>query len=530
MKGKAYIFLFLFFINEVLPFDISGQWYQKDFIIGTFCDPSVSIIKNELSNSYIENAKLAQAAYFNLFTDTRNEFVDIGNYLKLLKIHDSLGINTLYKLGQGSASFHSKLGSIMQTELANSKIFGWYLRDEPPLVESGDIINIINDLQNRPVSKPAYINLLPVYAFQTISEYEKYLDAYLSDSTLKIVSYDFYPFHKTGVQNNYYKNLQLITEKAKNRPVWIYPLTTAHSIYLDPERYHLNFMVFSPLTYGVKGIVYYTYETIIKSANYDYESALLDTMHLPTSKYFIVKDINRFVSKVAGPIIMNSERIGTFHVSDAPFLNETIDEKYLLNDLTPLISTISNTNIVTGIFRSKGDTSSYYLFMHNKKDQTFNNIYVSLKGNHHNNISVSVPVEDFGSKSDTFTIPDTRFNSTYNETSFYVDFKPGELRIVKVTEVDTLLIKRSEYNLELSVVPNPVKDLIETRFVLSENAAISLKLISLNGTIAKTLLSNSFLNKGTHARSFNLSGLSNGVYIVQLVAGGKTASSKILKF
>ena len=530
MAGKKLIILFLFFISGVLSFDISGQWYQKDFMIGTFCDPSVSIVENEISNSYVENAKLAQAAYFNLFTDTRNEFVDISNYLKLVRIHDSLGINTLYKLGHGSAYFHSKLGTITQYELANSNIFGWYLRDEPPLVESGNIISIVNSLQNIPASKPAYINLLPIYAFETISEYESYLDAYLRDSTLKIVSYDFYPFHKKFVQNNYYKNLQLITERAKKRPVWIYPLTTEHSTYLDPERYHLNFMVFSPITYGVKGIVYYTYETIIKSVNYNYESALLDTMHYPTSKYFIVKDINRFVSKVAGPIIMNSIRIGTYHVSGAPFVNETIDEEYLLNDVTPLISTISNTNIVTGIFKSTSDTSAYYLFMHNKKDQTFNNVYVSLKGNHQNNISVSVPVEDFGSNSDTFTISDTHFNSTYNETSFYVDFKPGELRIVKVSGVDTLFIKRSEYNLELSVVPNPVYDLIETRFVLSDNAAINLNLVSQNGTLTKSLLSNNFLNKGTHVRSFNISGLSNGIYIVQLVAGGKAVSSKILKF
>lgn len=511
--------------------NLTGQWYKEKFIIGTFFDPAVKLADNVLDSvNYLKNVGLANDAYFNLFTGVGVN-LNMTEYLKLVNIHDSLGIFTLYSLRYGHASFSSKFGLGNSYNLEKSNIEGWNLKDEPHISESDSLLNLADYFHKKAPDKLAYVNLLPIYGFKTKKEYVDYLDAYLTRSSLKVVSFDFYPFHETTFQPSYFTNLQLVTERAKDRPVWVCPLTVKHGTYLDPERYHLYFMVFSPLTYGIKGITYYTYETIKKSENnYVYGNALIDTLSNPTLKYFIVKDINRFVSRLAGPIIMNSIRIGTYHVSEAPFNLEPLNRKYLLSDMTPLISTISNTNILTGVFRSIADTSSYYLFMHNKKDQAFSNVYISLKGNHHNNISVSVPVEAFGSSIDTFTISDTRFNSTYNETSFFVDFKPGELRIIKVAGVDTLLVKRSDYNLDLSIVPNPVNNMIETSFVLQENAAINLSLVSQNGAIAKSLLSNSFLNKGTHVRSFNLSGLSKGIYIVQLVAGGKTECRKILKF
>jgi len=511
--------------------NLMGQWYKENFIIGTFFDPAIELMDNVLdSDKYLKNVELAQDAYFNLFTGV-GVSLDMKEYLKLVNIHDSLGIFTLYSLRYGFSSFNSRFGQGNSYNLEKSNIEGWNLKDEPHISESDTLLNLANYYYKKASDKLVYVNLLPIYGFETKPEYEDYLDAYLTDTTLKVASFDFYPFHETYFQGTYFTNLQMITERAKDRPVWVCPLTVKHATYLDPERYHLYFMVFGPLAYGIKGITYYTYETIKKSeSNYVYENALIDTLSTPTSKYFIVKDINRFVSQLAGPVIMNSTRIGTYHVSEAPFDLEPLDQKYLLNDMTPLISTISNTNILTGVFRSNADPSSYYLFMHNKNDQSYSNIYVSLKGNHHNNISVSAPVEEFASAKDTFNLPDTYYNSTYNETSFYVDFKPGELRIVKVMGVDSLLIKRSDYNLEISVAPNPVYDLIETRFVLAGNSSISLNLVSQNGTLAKGLLSNNYLNKGTHARSFNISGVNKGVYIVQLVAGGKTASCKILKF
>jgi len=530
LKKNLRRFLIFLLLNSISFPGVFAQWHQDEFIIGTLVDPSIIITNNNISNTYIKNVQLAKDAYFNLFTDTHNEKVEGEDYLKMLTINDSLGIHTFYRVWYSTSSYNAKFNSISAYNIDTANVYAWYLKDEPALTESGDLVKLVQYFKKLTPNKISYINLLPIYGFKTKEEYEAYLDAYLIDtSVLQIVSYDFYPFHTSFFQSNYYTNLQLITEKAKNRPVWIYPLTVQHATYIDPGRYHLYFMVFSPLAYGVKGIIYYTYETILYSIHYTYGNAIIDTLGNPTAKYYIVKDINRFVSKIAGPIIMNSTRIGTYHVSDAPFNNEEIDPRYLLNDTTPLISTISNTNIVTGLFRSDEDTTLYYLFMHNKRDQNFNNVFISLKGNHVGDIEVSAPVQDFSESTEPFFPLETSYDSIDNETELRISFTPGELRILKVRNIYTLPTKKSQYRFNMSIAPNPVKDEMEVRFFLEKDEKVTLYVYNIGGHISQKILSSAFLNKGKQVQYFNVSSLSPGLYLLYVWSESGKGTCRFVK-
>lgn len=528
-KTLIYSLLLIGMIELSFTGRLSGQWLQNKFIIGTFCDPTVPINDNGISHSYLEKVKLAQDAYFNLFTDTRNKGVDIANYLKLVKMHDSLGIYTFYRIDYNSIRAQDRIALISDYGLHKTNIYSWYIDDEPSLHESEAVLKLANDLKERASEKLSYVNLLPIYAFEKIDEYENYLDAYLGDTTLKVVSYDFYPFHEHFFQGKYYTNLQMIIEKAKGRPVWIYPLTVPHSTYIDPERYHLNFMVFSPLTYGVKGIIYYTYETISYSKYYKYGNAIIDTLGNPSPKYYIVKDINRFVSKVAGPIILNSERVGTYHISNAPFESEEIDPQYLLNDTTPLLSIVSNTNIVTGIYRSLKDPTLYYLFMHNKKNAPLKSVFVSLKGNYVDNIDISSPVKTFTDSTMLFQPFVSRYNAGDNETELFVDFDPGELRILSVKNVTEPFLRKQLHSFEISIIPNPVDDSIEARFFLKEDEHINMSIYNNSGEAVRKLVVNSYLNKGKQVKRWDISSLKPGFYFMSISSRSGLETCKFLK-
>lgn len=503
-----------------------SQWEQKEFIIGAFHDPKFEVVDN--SNFYFNSVNQAREAYFNLFTDTRSTDLDAELYRTKFKILESAGISTLFNLNFGKNNFSKKLELIKNFRLDTTGVAGWYLVDEPPINYSDTLCKLVEYLQELYPDKLAYINLLPVYGFKSIGEYEKYLDKYLVNSPLRIISYDFYPFRSKYFAPNYYKNIHMLIERANGRPIWIHPLSTSREIYPDPGKYELYFMTLSPLTYGIKGIIYFTYETVVGHVN-NYGNAILDPEGNPTSKYSIVKEINRFIRYLAGPIIMNSDYIGTFHVSNEPFRNETIDPGYLLNDRSPLISTISNSNIVSGIFKSKYDSTEYYLFMHNKDNKSYKKVYVNLKGDFENNISASTPVADFLPGKNPFIHVESSYDSDYNETGFFLDFEPGELRIIKITDVDVLIKNKPGYKTKFTVFPNPVDQEIVANFTLERDCSVYINLYGIDGSTKKQLLSNQYLNKGSHAAIYDLSDLQKGIYLISLVANGQSYMQKLLK-
>lgn len=161
-------------------------------------------------------------------------------------------------------------------------LFGYNLKDEPSpdhinpsqIVYLRNYVEFIKDNDN---SKLAYINLLPYYdnVSSSKSDYEDYIDDYVNSSNENerpdAFGFDYYISHNIEVSNgilyetNYFYNLDIIREKAYGRPFWAYPdvaqLNRHSQASTDVDQSELRFSVFSPLAYGAKGLIYYTYET-----------------------------------------------------------------------------------------------------------------------------------------------------------------------------------------------------------------------------------------------------------------------------
>jgi len=80
----------------------------------------------------------------------------------------------------------------------------------------------------------------------------------------------------------------------------------------------------------------------------------------------------------------------------------------------------------------------------------------------------------------------------------------------------------------LSVFPTVFSEQIEVSFNLKENAKVEGNIIDLNGRLIKAVL-NENLSTGSFNRSFDLGGLSAGVYLLKIQVGDAFAVKKIIK-
>lgn len=377
---KYILFTTCFILFRSLSF---CQWKQNEFMIGTFADPRISSDNNFIKDSlsFIK----AKNAYFNLLTGPQYYIGarDFSLMDRTLKLADKFNMHLLVidsrmKIADSSFNTDTALKIINHFKSLNNKAFeGYYIMGEVPEKYVPQLRRWADYFKKNDPDKLVYYYLLPDFAFKKRSDYEDYVNK-LTNFKSDVVAYDFYPFNKNGnILNSYFYNLNLISKKAGTRPFWSYILSAPTPNYTDPTAYQLNFSVFCSLAYGAKGIIYFTYETIPERYGVKFGDALIDKYGNPTKKYYIVKTINQYVAKVIGPVIMNSTKIGTFHTSEQSG-NEVLDKSQILN-LNSKFLIINNNNILVGIFKSK-TSSSRYLLLVNKKNDSLNNVLISLSG------------------------------------------------------------------------------------------------------------------------------------------------------
>ena len=410
------------------------QWKQNEFVIGTFADPRISRDNNFMKDSlsFIK----AKNAYFNLLTGPQyyigaRDFSLMDRTLKLAEKFNMhlLVIDSRMRIADASFNEDTALKIISHFKSLNSKAFeGYYIMGEVPAKYVSQIQRWAAFFKKNDPDKLVYYYLLPDYAFSSRTEYEKYVNDLSSVAVNSdVIAYDFYPFNKKGnIVNSYFYNLNLISKKAGNRPFWSYVLSTSTPNYTDPTEYQLNFSTFCPLAYGAKGIIYFTYETIPETEKVKFGDAIIDKNGNPTKKYAIVKTINQYVSKVIGPMIMNSVKIGTFHTSEKS-ADEQLSKSQILN-LNSNFLRINNSNILVGIFKSK-TSSSRYLLLVNKKNDSLKNVLLSLNGNFKNKVKIYPRMNQFNGTVITTTL-NTKLSSGKTICSVG-NFVPGEAVLIE---------------------------------------------------------------------------------------------------
>lgn len=535
------------FILFIITSHCDAQWQQKEFIIGAYQGPyPIPIFKNGAvdTSSFIEQVQLAHKAGFNFSTGSDGPSSNLTYQNIKSDLYSRYGIKSLYLsplFGQSimSNDATAALNAYQFTKSLDSSsqdvFYGYNLIDEPPIRGSEEVLQWVKYLKDVDPSKLVFVNLLPIYAFNNNAEkYKQYLQSYL-DTTgvarLDVVCYDFYPFIGSGIRPLYFYNLKQITQMAYGRPVWDYVLSTPHWVYPQPNQYMLNFMVFCPLAYGVKGILYFTYQTIgyNPSLQYQFGPAIIDTAGNPTQLYDLVSPLNHFVADVVGPVEMASNCLGTYHVSNTTW-DQVLSPDEIVNENMPLLAGISNKNMLVGIFQNKKDSQRFNLFLVNKADKDLQNVYIALKGNYVGQVQISVSyLTNDTSNTDLYEPVNSFYDIESNETWFYANFAPGEGRMVRVDSVSKPYQKIFiTPKINLGVYPNPSFGDLRIRYSLPVNSNVRMQVFDSGGRLLRTIQNTAYLTRGVYHQVADLTGLTPGIYFLSLFTPTLVSTKKIV--
>ncbi len=386
-----------------MPCFAQTEWYQKDFILGTFYDPPCLGLSIEKDSSSFQ---LAKDAYFNLLTGTQeNRFInhEYDGMVRALSIASKLGLFYLVSDNRYFQAYDHPFDSIngvsLITQYRNlatnerNALYGYNLGDEPHF-NSTHLENISSwkwFIESSEPHKLVYLNLVGSFAADNnwggfkhgnkdgsldkpeMEDYEQYLTYYIDSLRPAVVSFDHYPFFKNGtVRRDYFYNLAIVRAKAGLRPFWAYPMTVGHYDYIDPNEAHLYFMFFCPLAYGAKGLIAFTFWPPSENG---FRTSLFDRNGNKTLTYEIVKRINLYVKKVVAPVVMNVQNIAVYHVTNFPNQQQWMSDT--LNQNSKVIASIGNDQVMAGVFKNLKHT---YLFIVNKDLTSISNIEIVLKG------------------------------------------------------------------------------------------------------------------------------------------------------
>ena len=142
----------------------------------------------------------------------------------------------------------------------------YMLRDEPnrkDFPELGEWARKIRSVDN---DHFCYLNLFPNYASEEqlgTKTYKEHVDLFVEEVPIQVLSFDHYPVVGDSLRANWYENLEIFSEAARNagKPFWAFALSVAHGPYPIPTMAQLRLQVFSDLAYGAQGIQYFTYWT-----------------------------------------------------------------------------------------------------------------------------------------------------------------------------------------------------------------------------------------------------------------------------
>jgi hypothetical protein len=383
----------------------AAGWDQPAFMIFTFIDPCFSVNTDTSNREEVRAARTrfqtARDAHFNLLTGVQEASqvvqTEAGMDYALFIAGGVAGLRYLifdkrYCDGDSLPAFRPcrpPVASAMTRHYAQTlaaffparrnALFGYNLGDEPRTEDAPAVKNWIAHIKANDPEKLAYVNLLPAYGFKKRSAYEAYLDSLVGDPVPlrrpDVVSYDHYPFFRNGkIRRDYFYNLRIVREKAGVRPLWTYVQSADHLTYVDPTAAHLRFMAFCPLAYGAKGIGYFTYGL---PESEDYRDALVNACDVQTPKYTVAKAINWYLEKIAGPVVMQSDWRGAFHVSKKPTMEKDV---LLSRKNAPCISAVDNDSCLVGLFQSCSPSATWYCLVVNKSIESVRGVRVGFKG------------------------------------------------------------------------------------------------------------------------------------------------------
>ncbi len=198
-------------------------------------------------------------------------------------------------------------------------VWGYKLRDEPPLQEFPALQKSVATLREARPGKLAYINLFPNYASNTqlgAPSYDAYVNTFVKEVNPDVLSMDHYPMMTPDEdgRRKYCNNLDVMRKVSleRNIPHWNYFNTMPFGPHGDPTEAQLKWQIYTSLAYGAKGVLYFCYWTP-RGEEFPKGGAIITAEGRKTRHYGQAQRINHAVKNL-GPTLMKLTSTGVRRV------------------------------------------------------------------------------------------------------------------------------------------------------------------------------------------------------------------------
>ena len=282
MKTKSILAMTLS-LAIVSSFSACGDLKMADYDIPTYADDKQITIgawsgsRHDLTDAELYNL---QKAGINLLVGLRPEKT---SEMEALDRCAEFGINVLLDQRPGHRPWSGEVPEYNDRE----NFLGYLMYDEPMPGDLLTLKKLKEKFDEKMKDKMFFINLFPSGG---VGDYKEYIESYIYELQLPIVSYDNYSLfldsetQEIYIRENYLYDFDVASQVAEEAgvPFWYTLLTAGHLNYTNPTKTELEWQMNLAMTYGAQGLVHYVYA----SHDPDYEDTIVDMSGNPTEQYY----------------------------------------------------------------------------------------------------------------------------------------------------------------------------------------------------------------------------------------------------
>lgn len=205
--------------------------------------------------------------------------------------------------------------AVIKQNRSHPALYAYWIDDEPNADEFPAHATTVQHLRALDPDHMAYINLLPT-AGSSVAAYNNYLSQFISTVRPSILCYDHYQFMSGFDGNEYFLNLALVRQAARQAGLPFMQIVQGSAWaggYRLPNANEFRFLNYTTLAYGAQGISYFAYYT-----QYPNTGGLNPNPDgSQTSVYTALQSINPQFVAVAEQV-QPLKSIGAYHLGDQP--------------------------------------------------------------------------------------------------------------------------------------------------------------------------------------------------------------------
>ncbi len=341
----------LVYVLAAIALLVGGAAHAEEFFISHWCGPT------EITAERFK--EVADCNFTVAWIEGTTEQVKKG--LELCKTYGMKGLvidSRIMAKASTDKDFASNLDSVIADYSGYPALWGYHVADEPGAGAFPQLAAVNKYLLSKDPKHVPFINLYPTYAplwALGTNSYEEHVDLYLNSVQPRLLSYDHYALFAGVERGDYFENMEIIRRQGlkHHTPFNYILLSVPHGAYRDPSEADLRWQVNTALAYGARGIMYFTYRTVLGTP-WDFHNAILDAEGKKTPKYEQAKQINAEVLKLA-PTLLRLTSEAVYHTKPVPSGAVEIPADCI-------VSRIEGGEFVVGLFRAdNGDRYAMFV-------------------------------------------------------------------------------------------------------------------------------------------------------------------------